>query len=135
MDTPALPLTGRCQCGGVTYAITGAPIRVTGCHCMECQRQSGSAFGLALWVRPDDLRVTGAVKRHTRIADSGRPITGVFCPDCGVRLYNIPSYDEDVFLLKPGTLDDTSWLRPERMVWLRRRQGWVVLPGDIETVD
>lgn len=135
MEMPAPPLTGRCQCGAVTYEIIGAPLKVTGCHCLECQKQSGSAFGLALWVRPGDLRVRGKVKSHTRIADSGRPITGVFCPGCGVRLYNIPSYDEDVFLLKPGTLDDTSWIRPERMVWLRRKQPWVALPGDIETVE
>ena len=135
MEMPPLPLTGRCQCGGVSYTITGTPLRVTGCHCLECQKQSGSAFGLALWVKPGDLRLKGTVKSHTRIADSGRPITGVFCPGCGNRIYNIPSYEEDVFLLKPGTLDDTAWLRPERMVWLRRKLPWVEIPHDIATTD
>ena len=50
-------------------------------------------------------------------ADSGKPMTGIFCPSCGVRIYNIPSVDHDVYLLKPGTLDDTGGLQPERMVW------------------
>ena len=43
------------------------------------------------------------------------------------RIYNVPAYGEDVVLLKSGTLDNTRWLR--------RRQPWVELPGDIETVD
>lgn len=129
------PYPGGCQCGQARYEITAEPIKTTACHCMECQRQSGSAFGLALWVKSGDLRVTGKLKSYTRIAESGKPITGVFCPECGVRIYNIPSYDQDVYLLKPGTLDDTAGVRPERMVWARRKQPWLEISGDIELVD
>jgi len=129
------PYTGGCQCGQVRYEIIGEPLKITACHCMECQKQSGGAFGMALWVRSGDLRVKGTPKSYTRTADSGKPMTGVFCPDCGVRLYNIPSNDQDVYLLKPGTLDDTRGLRPERMVWARRKQAWLEIPDDIELVE
>ena len=127
------PYAGGCQCGQVRYEITAEPLRTTGCHCLECQKQSGSAFGLALHVRPGDMRVKGRVKSHTRIADSGKPMTGVFCPDCGVRLYNIPGVEHDLWLVKPGTLDDTSRVRPERLVWTRRKQPWVRIPDGVRT--
>ena len=62
-------------------------------------------------------------------------MTGIFCPNCGVRIYNIPSVDHDVYLLKPGTLDYTGGRRPERMVWTRRKQPWLDIPNNIEMVE
>ena len=50
----------------------------------------------------------GTLKSFNRTADIGKPLTGVFCPDCGIRIYNIPSLDQKVYLLKPGTLDGTA---------------------------
>src|SRR5262245_47987104 len=59
------------------------------CHCKECQRQSGSAFGMSMIVPDDSLLVTGETKTFVRIADSGNGNVGVFCPNCGVRIYQI----------------------------------------------
>jgi len=105
------PYTGGCQCGALRYVLDAEPIWLAACHCTECQRQSGSAFGMSMLVKETSLTVKGATKRFTRIADSGNENTGVFCPECGVRIYQIPRYAKDVLVLKPGTLDDTSWLR------------------------
>ena len=74
------PYTGGCQCGSVRYVLTTEPIRLGACHCKECQRQSGSAFGMAMPVKKDSLTVTGLTKQFTRIADSGNKVTGVFFP-------------------------------------------------------
>ena len=82
-----------------------------------------------------DLGIKGKPKNFARTADSSNPMTGVFCPDCGVRLYNIPSSDQDVYLSKPGTEDETSGVRPERMVCMRRKQHWLDIPDDIEFVE
>jgi Glutathione-dependent formaldehyde-activating enzyme len=63
--------------------IAAEPIRVVACHCTECQRQSGSAFGISMPVKKDSLTVTGAGRgfsqaRHfTRTADSGGEVAGV----------------------------------------------------------
>jgi hypothetical protein len=59
----------------------------------------------------------------------------VFCPECGVRIYQIPGYAKDVLVLKPGTLDDTSWLRPSHFVWTKSAQGWVAVPDGVKTVE
>ena len=75
------PYTGGCQCGSVSYVVTAEPIRVSACHCTECQRQSGSAFAMSMLLRKDSLTVTGPTKQFTRIADSGNEVTCVFCSE------------------------------------------------------
>jgi hypothetical protein len=122
------PYTGGCQCGSLRYLLTAEPVRVVACHCKECQRQSGSAFGLSMLVKRDSLSVTGPTKRFTRVADSGNPNTGVFCPECGVRIYHVPGYVQNMLVLKPGTLDDKAG--PARLLCLdEERAGLGAGPG------
>ena len=129
------PYTGGCQCGSVRYRLTTEPLRVAACHCKECQRQSGSAFGMAMPVPRDSLTVTGPTKQVMRIVDSGNQVTGVFCPECGVRIYHVLPSAPDVLSLKPGTLDDTSWLRPDRFIWMKSAQGWVPVPDGVTALE
>ncbi len=129
------PYAGGCQCGAVRYVLTAEPIRTVACHCKECQRQSGSAFGMSMIVPENSLTVTGPTKRFTRVADSGNQNTGVFCPECGVRLYQIPQHIKGALVLKPGTLDDTSWVRPSHFAWMKSRQSWVPVPEGVKTLD
>ena len=86
------PMTGGCQCGAVRYKVGGEPLALFACHCAECQRQSGSAFGLSMIVKRDDFVLErGTLKSFERATDSGRTISGHFCPDCGVRIYHLPT--------------------------------------------
>jgi hypothetical protein len=111
------------------------PIRVLACHCKECQRQSGSAFGMSMPVKKDSLTVTGLTKQSTRSADSGSEVTGVFCPECGVRIYHVLASAPDVVSIKAGTLDDTSWLRPRSFIWMKSAQGWISVPDDVKALE
>jgi hypothetical protein len=110
-------------------------MRLVACHCKECQRQSGSAFGMAMPVKKESLTVTGLTKQATRIADSGNEVAGVFCPECGVRIYHVLKSAQDVVSLKPGTLDDTSWLRPGHFIWMKSAQGWVPVPDGVKALE
>jgi hypothetical protein len=129
------PYTGRCQCGSVRYMVTTEPIRLLACHCQECQRQSGSAFAMSMPVKKDSLTVTGLTKQSTRSANSGNEVTGVFCPECGVRIYHVLASAPDIVAVKPGTLDDTSWLRPGTFIWMKSAQGWVPVPEGVKTLE
>jgi hypothetical protein len=129
------PYTGGCQCGALRYVLDAEPAWVVACHCKQCQRQSGSAFGMSMLVKEASLTVTGPTKRFTRITDSGYENTGVFCPECGVRIYHMPGYAKDVLVLKPGTLDDTSWLKPSHFVWMKSAQGWIAVPDGVKTME
>ena len=90
---------------------------------------------MSMAVKKDGLTVTGLTKQFTRIADSGNEVAGVFCPECGVRIYHVLKSVQDVLALKPGTLDDTSWLRPEHFIWMKSAQGWVPVPDGVRALE
>jgi hypothetical protein len=119
----------------VLEMMTTEPIRVAACHCKECQRQSGSAFGMSMSVKKDSLTVTGLTKQFARVADIGIEVTGVFCPECGVRIYHVLASAPDVVSIKPGTLDDTHWLRPGSFIWMKSAQGWGPVPDDVKALE
>jgi hypothetical protein len=119
--------TGGCQCGRVRYLFTGEPLMLAICHCTECQRQSGSAFGMSMIVPDANLSVEGELKSFERSSDSGRPVRCYFCPECGTRIYHKVTYVQGMTNLKPGTLDDTSWLAPRVQSWTSTKQPWVPL--------
>jgi hypothetical protein len=121
-------LTGGCQCGAARYEIEGVPIRVYACHCTICQRQSGSAFAMAAIFPREGFRLAGVAPAHFVRAGHGRRFRCHFCPRCGTRLWHqwfTEAGDMPFLSLKPGTLDDTSWLRPGCHVWTQHAQPWV----------
>ena len=85
---PAMPETfhGQCQCGAVRYRVTGTSATLFACHCTDCQRQSASAFGMALWVRDAAVALTGGEPKEwlrtmpslamKRLVPSGRGLHG-----------------------------------------------------------
>lgn len=121
--------TGGCQCRAVRYTLTSEPLALLACHCMNCQSQSGGSFALTLWVpRDGGIQLSAGADEHLcRFAidtASGRPKAGVFCRQCGVRLW----HDADgsaTLSLKPGTLDDTSDIAPTCHIWTQRAQPWL----------
>ena len=122
-----LPQTGGCQCGKVRYEITGEPLSVYTCHCLDCQRLTGSAFSLGIVVPESGFSLIGLAPRQLqRTAASGRVNVRLVCPDCGAWICGMPN--NRVVRVRGGTLDDASWLRPTRHIWISRKQSWVVLP-------
>jgi hypothetical protein len=120
---------GGCQCGTVRYRLLGEPLDFYVCHCSECQHQSGSAFGMSLIVAAASFElVSGELKQFTRRCDSGGSLACCFCPTCGTRIHHRRGADSLTLSLKPGTLDDTSWLAPEQHIWTRSKQPWTPIP-------
>jgi len=126
------PQSGGCQCGEVRYEISGPPRTVYACHCTECQRQSGSAFAMAAVIPQENFRVTkGTPAMFSRQTSQTKTMECWFCRDCGTRIYHVPgaaAYSNRN--IKPGTLDDTTWLRPTIHFWTRSAQKWVNIPED-----
>jgi hypothetical protein len=136
-----LPQTGGCLCGALRYEMARPPNATYTCHCTECQRLTGSAFSTGLVVAAEALRTTGIEPRpFRRVADSGRTVTGWLCPECGVRVCGGPKPGSApppgaLAIVRAGTLDDTSWLRPTLHFWTRSAQPWVVLPPGGEVFE
>jgi hypothetical protein len=96
------------------------------CNCTNCQKQSGSAFGMTMPVMAKDFRVTqGAPKAWHRPSPQGVAVTSWFCGDCGNRIYGERAGRSERVNIRAGTLDDTTWLKPVAHFFTRSAQPWV----------
>jgi hypothetical protein len=87
-------------------------------------------------VRKEAFRlIRGSLNTFARIGHSGQPVVGAFCPTCGVRIYNEPQWLDGVFTVKPGTLDDTSFLRPTVQIWTQRKHNWLEVLVGVQTFE
>ncbi len=127
--------TGSCQCGSVHYELECKPITVYACHCLECQRQTASAFELSVPVRTVDLKITGNLAVYRRPADSGAFTDCRFCAACGTRIYHQSVQSPEIVTIKAGTLSDTTMLNPVAHLWVSRKQPWLVLPEGVPSFD
>ncbi len=126
---------GGCQCGKVRYRLENERTVVAACHCTECQRQTGSAFGMSLIVPRESFSLSGETKTFTRPADSGATVACAFCPECGTRIFHQPSSLPDTVNVKPGTLDDPSWVEPALHLFVASKQPWTPIPEGVPRFD
>lgn len=125
-------IEGGCQCGDVTYRISGETVALFVCYCTECQRQSASAFGMALWLQDYEAKlITGTTRSWSRTMPSGRNLVGEFCPSCGTRLFHQVAGQSKVMSVKPGTLNITKLLVPVAHIWTASAQSWVNIPEGV----
>jgi hypothetical protein len=122
-------ITGGCLCGRVRYAADGEPAVTAVCHCKNCQRDTGSAFAVAIAVPEAALSIEGETKSFTDTADSGRPVLRSFCPECGSSLFGKSAGLPGLTIIKAGSLDDTSWVKPTVEIYCDSVQPWVELRG------
>jgi hypothetical protein len=129
-----LPLTGGCICGAIRYQIAQAPADLYVCHCTDCQRITSSAFSIGVVVADESFTLSGKEPRSVPggATAGGRVKSRWVCPDCGTWLFGTPrpgtKHPGMIRVVRGGTLDDTSWLKPTAHYWTRSKQPWVVLP-------
>ncbi len=131
-----IPASGSCQCGCVTYEVTEQPLATTACHCIDCQKLSAGAFSLSMFLKRSGFRLlSGDLRSWERPTQAGGVAVCWFCPDCGNRIYHENPAAPDVIRLKPGTLDDTSVVQPQALLFTRRRQPWLEHYADLPAFD
>lgn len=123
--------TGRCLCGQVSYILGASPLLTAVCHCRNCQRQSGSAFSIIVLAKTATVEIDGNLRTFLDKAENGASIERRFCPDCGSAMFSWQSSAPDRLIIKAGTLDDPSGLRPSVHVWCASAQPWVAIPENV----
>jgi hypothetical protein len=115
--------------------VEGDPIRVSICHCLACQKRTGSAFGVQARFDVKQVSVDGRYTDYVRISDEGEERTFHFCPDCGSTVfYELPGMPGMV-AVPVGAFADPSFPEPVRSIYESRRHAWVTLPGGLERED
>jgi hypothetical protein len=122
-----------CSCGQLRVEIQGDPLRVSVCHCLACQRRTGSAFGVQARFLLDDVQITGHSTEYVRISDQGDERRAFnFCPRCGATVYYTTEAEPDLIAVPVGALADPAFPAPTVSVWESRKHAWVTPPADAE---
>jgi hypothetical protein len=120
--------TASCSCGQLTAVATGDPIRVSVCHCLACQRRTGSAFGAQARFRRIDVEIRGQSTSYVRTGDSGKKTTFHFCEKCGAAVYYDLALQEDEVAIPLGAFADPAFPHPVISVYEDYKHLWVDLP-------
>ena len=122
----------QCGCGALRLEVDGAPEAVVACHCVDCQRRSGSPFGVAAYYPKDNVRITGESKQYTRTTAAGRLFHQHFCLTCGSTVYFWGPNKPDAIGVAVGAFADAGFPAPVRSVWEQSRHDWVALPDGLQ---
>lgn len=107
------------------------------CHCLACQRRTGSAFGVQARFHRDHVGIEGRATQFVRMGDSGNPVTFHFCPVCGSTLYWQLAGAPDLIAVAVGAFADPHFSPPRHSVYERSRHPWALPPSDpgVEHLD
>ena len=120
-----------CSCGALRAVAHGDPVRVSACHCLACQRRTGSAFGVQARYHPDAVEVSGESRVWERASDDDGEVRSFrFCPICGAIVYYTYEGDDEVVVIPVGAFADPAFTAPSRFVYSERRHPWVSLAGE-----
>lgn len=126
--------TAACSCGQLHLEAEGDPVRISMCHCLACQRRTGSAFAIQARFPSDRVRVAGRFRDYVRRADEdGEERMFHFCPDCGGTVFYTTADAPELIAVPVGAFADPSFPPPTVSVYDSRRHPWVALPPGAET--
>lgn len=114
-----------CACGKLRVTTLGEPAKVSLCHCLACQKRTGSVYGIAAFFERQRVRVEGQAKSFSRPSDSGFPVTFHFCPDCGSTVFWEPQRKPDFIAVAVGSFADPDFPAPSQAVHEECRHAWL----------
>jgi hypothetical protein len=117
-------IKGSCRCGKVTYSSSAEPVFTGICHCLSCQKSTGSAYATVVAVPTASLSVSGTTKRYDSVGDSGQPTHRDFCPECGSTVTQTADVMADITMIGVGTLEDASWAKPAIQIYRDSAMPW-----------
>ena len=126
---------GGCSCGAVRYRLTSDPLIVHCCHCLNCQRQTGSAFVVNVLIEAERVEITKGEPHPVGVPRDDGSTQPIFrCPDCQTALYSRYGR-ESVSFVRTGTLDEPASVSPDVHIFTRSKLPWVTLPEGVPSFE
>lgn len=119
-----------CSCGQLSIAAEGEPVKISACHCRACQRRTGSAFGVAVFFKREQVVTSGESTSYIRSGDSGHSIEFRFCSMCGSTVFWMPEFRKGLVAVALGCFAEPSTLVPTQGVYEESRLDWVSFDFD-----
>lgn len=129
-------LEGGCACGALRYRLKTPPMFTNCCHCVDCQRQVGSAFVINAIIETDRIDIhSGHVAASRMPTDSGRIHDIYRCTRCGTGMWADYGGRPQVRFVRATTLDEPAALSPDAHIFTRSKLPWVILPDGVPAFD
>jgi hypothetical protein len=129
------PREGGCACGAVRYRLTCDPLFTHCCHCLNCQRQTGSAFVINLLIEADRVELVAGAPQPVEVPrDDGSKQLIFRCPTCQVAVFSQYGRGEVLFV-RGGTLDQPSGVKPDVHIFTRSKLPWIRIPDSVPAFD
>ena len=123
-----VPAEGGCSCAAVRYRLTSEPLFTHCCHCLNCQRQTGSAFVINLVIEADRVELLAGDPQSVEVPrDDGSTQRIYRCADCQVAVFSEYGRPQIKFV-RAGTLDEPSQVTPDVHIYTRSKVPWITLP-------
>lgn len=125
------PLHGGCPCRTIRYNLLAPPLFTHCCHCLACQRESGSAFALNIVIEADDVQHTTPTQPELipTPTQSKVPQDMARCPKCKVCVWSNYGGNGAARYVRAGTLDEPHRIVPDIHIYTASKLSWVNLEG------
>lgn len=123
-----MTVTGRCQCGAISYVAEGEPLHHALCHCADCRKASGALVTGWIAYKDDAVTISGTPVTYASSANARRQ----FCGTCGTGLfYTNAEMLPGIIDIQSATLDDPEASPPRAHIQVAERLGWMADAGDL----
>ena len=123
--------TAHCCCGALRVEASADPDTVSACHCGECQRRTGSVFGVAAFYKKEHVRAEGPSNIYVRDGQEGRKVRMHFCPTCGTTVFWEADLRPDHVGIAVGAFNDANFPPPVLSIYEESKHGWVAFAHDL----
>ena len=123
-------MIATCACGQASITVNAPPTMHGVCHCTNCKRRTGSAFGISAYF---DKTAVVDKKGETKVyafhhAAQNHDQERHFCANCGTTLFRSLSAAPESIGIAGGCFADEFLSEPTFSVTDAKRLPWVSLP-------
>jgi hypothetical protein len=126
-------IKGSCLCRKVTFVVNGPISELSSCHCTECRKTYGSAFGTAAICKRNDFKYLSGEDLISSYKQTER-VTRYFCNNCGSPLPLVEDWDPLVGI-PAGLLDDDPKVKITEQIFVKYKAPWWEIADDIPQYD
>ncbi len=120
-------IEGGCLCGAVRFTIDAQPMAARACWCRLCQYLGGGSGTVNVCFPSDAFAITGEVRDHRSVADSGNSMRRGFCATCGTPLFSAAEARPHLLFVRAGALDDPGLMGPQATIWTAQAPAWACI--------
>lgn len=124
----------ECCCGNLNIEVRGEPDLYGVCHCDDCKKRTGSAFGISSYFKKDDvLSISGESSQYSFYhQEQNHKQKRHFCFSCGTTLYWYVSSYPELIGVAGGCFVESPLGEPKYSTNHSGKCNWVELGETIE---